>query len=100
MLHELPLESGSISINGSISYASQDAWIFAGTVRQNILFGEEYNKNRYETVVKTCALVKDFNQLEMGDLTIIGERGASLSGGQRARIKYKAVNWMVFKCCT
>lgn len=87
LLRELPLESGSISIEGSVSYASQEPWVFAGTVRQNILFGEEYDKDRYEAVVKTCALIKDFDQLENGDRTVIGERGASLSGGQRARIK-------------
>lgn len=86
-MRELPLESGSISINGSVSYASQEPWVFAGTVRQNILFGEEYDKERYEAVVKTCALLKDFDQLENGDRTVIGERGASLSGGQKARIK-------------
>lgn len=87
LLRELPLETGSISINGTISYASQESWIFAGTVRQNILFGQEYKRERYNAVVKTCALVKDFDQFENGDQTIIGERGASLSGGQRARLK-------------
>lgn len=88
LLRELPLESGSISINGSLSYASQEPWVFAGSVRQNILFGEEFDRERYDAVVKTCALVKDFEQLENGDRTIIGERGASLSGGQKARVKY------------
>lgn len=62
-------------------------WIFAGTVRQNILFGEEYDDDRYRAVVKCCALLQDFEQLESGDRTVIGERGASLSGGQKARIK-------------
>lgn len=62
-------------------------WIFAGTVRQNILFGEEYDEDRYNAVVKSCALLQDFIQLEDGDKTLIGERGASLSGGQKARIK-------------
>lgn len=87
LLGELPLESGSIDVNGSLSYASQEAWVFAGSVRQNILFGEEYDAERYDAVVKTCALVKDFEQMENGDRTIIGDRGASLSGGQKARIK-------------
>lgn len=88
ILRELPLESGSINISGSISYASQEPWIFAASVRQNILFGQEYDQERYNAVVRTCALRKDFEQLENGDRTIIGERGASLSGGQKARIKY------------
>lgn len=87
ILRELPVESGSISIHGSISYASQEPWIFAASARQNILFGKKYDRDRYNAVVRTCALAKDFEQFENGDLTIVGERGASLSGGQKARIK-------------
>lgn len=88
ILRELPLESGSISIDGTISYASQEPWVFAASVRQNILFGQEYDRERYNVVVRCCALQKDFEQFENGDLTLIGERGASVSGGQKARIKY------------
>lgn len=87
LLREMPLESGSISISGSISYACQEPWVFAGSVRQNILFGQEMDRERYDAVVKTCALIKDFEQFPNGDRTIIGDRGASLSGGQKARIK-------------
>lgn len=87
LLRELPLDTGSISINGSLSYASQEPWVFAGSVRQNILFGQDYDRDRYDAVIKTCALVKDFDQLENGDRTIVGDRGASLSGGQKARLK-------------
>lgn len=87
LLHELPIECGAININGTISYASQEPWVFAGTVRQNILFGQEYEKERYDAVIKACALVRDFEQLPDGDRTVIGERGTSLSGGQKARVK-------------
>lgn len=87
ILRELPIKSGSIQVNGTISYASQEPWIFAGTVRQNILFGREYEKERYNAVVKACALATDFEQLLDGDRTVVGERGVSLSGGQKARIK-------------
>lgn len=87
ILRELPLDSGSINVNGSISYASQEPWVFAASVRQNILFGEEYDRDRYNAVIRTCALDKDFEQFKNGDLTIVGERGASISGGQKARIK-------------
>lgn len=86
-LHELPLQSGSIKINGTISYASQEPWTFAASVRQNILFGQEFDRERYDAVVECCALTKDFEQLENGDLTLIGDRGASMSGGQKARVK-------------
>lgn len=87
LLRELPLESGSIHVNGTISYAAQEPWVFAGSVRQNILFGLDMDRERYDAVVKACALLKDFDQFEFRDMTIIGERGASLSGGQKARIK-------------
>ncbi|XP_054726613.1 probable multidrug resistance-associated protein lethal(2)03659 [Anastrepha obliqua] len=86
IIGELPVESGSITVNGSYSYASQEPWLFTGTVRQNILFGLPMDKIRYHTVVKKCALERDFELLPFGDKTIVGERGASLSGGQKARI--------------
>lgn len=86
LLGELPIQSGTVTLHGSSSYASQQPWLFTGTVRNNILFGQIYDKRRYNEVVKCCALAKDFEQLPNGDKTIVGERGASLSGGQRARI--------------
>lgn len=87
LLRELPLESGSIRVNGTISYACQEPWIFAGSVRQNILFGQEMDRARYNAVLKSCDLNKDLQSFKNSDLTMIGERGASLSGGQKARIK-------------
>lgn len=86
ILQELPLFDGSLSVNGEISYASQEPWLFAGSVRTNILFGLPYDKLRYKTVVKKCALERDFTLLPYGDKTMVGDRGVSLSGGQRARI--------------
>lgn len=58
----------------------------SGSVRQNILFGRPYVRSRYRQVVKVCALARDFTLLPYGDKTIVGERGISLSGGQRARV--------------
>ncbi|XP_014088878.3 probable multidrug resistance-associated protein lethal(2)03659 isoform X1 [Bactrocera oleae] len=86
ILGELPVDSGSITVHGSYSYASQEPWLFTGSIRQNILFGLPMDKHRYRTVVKKCALERDFELLPHGDKTIVGERGASLSGGQKARI--------------
>ncbi|EDW77876.2 uncharacterized protein Dwil_GK24718 [Drosophila willistoni] len=85
ILGELSPESGSVKVNGRYSYASQEPWLFNGSVRDNILFGLPMDKQRYRTVVRKCALERDF-QLLGGDKTIVGERGAGLSGGQRARI--------------
>lgn len=56
-LEELKLHNGDIKVNGSIAYAAQQPWIFSGTVRQNILFGKEYNNKKYKTVIKACDLI-------------------------------------------
>ena len=86
LLKELPIESGNIVTNGSISYSPQDPWNFNESVRNNILFGAEYNEQLYRNVVEVCALKRDFKLMPAGDQTLVGERGISLSGGQKARI--------------
>lgn len=88
ILKELPLICGSMGINGTISYACQESWIFTSSVRQNITFGQPMDRTRYDEVIQCTALKKDFAQFGTGDMTVVGENGAGLSGGQRARIKY------------
>ncbi|XP_025056144.1 multidrug resistance-associated protein 4 isoform X5 [Alligator sinensis] len=86
VLGEVPKDEGLINVRGRIAYVSQQPWVFSGTVRSNILFDKEYVKEKYEKVLKVCALKKDMELLEDGDLTIIGDRGATLSGGQKSRV--------------
>ncbi|XP_021561645.1 multidrug resistance-associated protein 4, partial [Carlito syrichta] len=86
VLGELPPSEGLVRVHGRIAYVSQQPWVFSGTVRSNILFGKKYEKERYERVIKACALKKDLQLLEDGDLTVIGDRGTTLSGGQKARV--------------
>lgn len=86
LLKELPVKSGKMEVEGKISYASQEAWLFAASVKQNILFGEAYNEERYQKVVEVCALKSDFALLPYGDKTLVGEKGKALSGGQKARV--------------
>ncbi|XP_056642945.1 probable multidrug resistance-associated protein lethal(2)03659 [Diorhabda sublineata] len=86
IMKELELQSGSVNVKGSVSYASQEPWLFGGSVRQNILFGQEFNQQKYDEVVRVCALQRDFTLFPHGDRTLAGERGVTLSGGQRARI--------------
>lgn len=87
LLKELPVIGGSIGIDGAISYACQENWIFASTIRQNITFGQPMDRSRYDAVVQCTDLKKDFEQLSDGDLTVVGENGTGLSGGQKSRIK-------------
>uniref|UniRef100_A0A8B9P5N0 ATP-binding cassette, sub-family C (CFTR/MRP), member 10 n=1 Tax=Apteryx owenii TaxID=8824 RepID=A0A8B9P5N0_APTOW len=66
--------------------ATQEPWIQFTSVRENILFGKEYDARLYEKVVEACALSKDLDILPAGDQTEVGENGVTLSGGQKARI--------------
>ncbi|XP_022919142.2 probable multidrug resistance-associated protein lethal(2)03659 [Onthophagus taurus] len=86
ILQELPLLEGDLHVYGSISYASQDPWLFGGSIRDNILFGQPFKSDRYQKVTKVCALERDFSLFQHGDMTLVGERGVTLSGGQKARI--------------
>ncbi|KAF9536563.1 hypothetical protein EC957_010429 [Mortierella hygrophila] len=93
LLGELPLVSGSLALaknsqgkHLNMSYSAQSPWIFAGTIRSNILFGSKFDQKRYDEVIKACELTRDLSLLPKGDETIIGEKGVTLSGGQRARV--------------
>ncbi|XP_057686609.1 multidrug resistance-associated protein 4 [Corythoichthys intestinalis] len=86
ILGELPVEKGAMKVKGQLTYAAQQPWVFPGTIRGNILFGKEMDLRKYERVLRACALKRDLELLPDGDLTLIGDRGATLSGGQKARI--------------
>lgn len=68
------------------SYASQDALIVPGTVRENIVFGLEYKETQYRDVLAACALLPDLARMKSNDQTMLGEKGSTLSGGQKQRI--------------
>lgn len=88
ILGEINLVSGKLRLHvNSISYAPQSPWIFADTIRANILLGKAMNEERYKTVIKACCLHIDLQNFgSAGDLLMIGDKGVNLSGGQRARI--------------
>uniref|UniRef100_A0A8C7MYR0 Multidrug resistance-associated protein 4 n=1 Tax=Oncorhynchus kisutch TaxID=8019 RepID=A0A8C7MYR0_ONCKI len=83
ILGELTPDKGVVKFKGELTYASQQPWIFPGTIRSNILFGKALHPQKYERVLRACALKR---LLPDGDLEVIGDRGATLSGGQKARV--------------
>uniref|UniRef100_A0A674F5S8 Multidrug resistance-associated protein 4 n=1 Tax=Salmo trutta TaxID=8032 RepID=A0A674F5S8_SALTR len=86
ILGELTPDKGVVKFKGELTYASQQPWIFPGTIRSNILFGKALHPQKYERVLRACALKRDMELLPDGDLEVIGDRGATLSGGQKARV--------------
>ncbi|KAL7574291.1 hypothetical protein ACA910_012537 [Epithemia clementina (nom. ined.)] len=85
---ELAVTSGSIyrKPNQTLAYAAQDPWIMDGSIQENILMGHPYNAEWYATVIESCSLSLDFDELRDADQTLVGDRGVQLSGGQRARV--------------
>jgi ATP-binding cassette, subfamily C (CFTR/MRP), member 1 len=77
---------GTVTLSGNCGYAAQQSWIKNATIRENILFGLEFDETRYLTTIRDCALERDLEMFDDGDLTQIGERGINLSGGQKQRI--------------
>ncbi|XP_028989330.1 ATP-binding cassette sub-family C member 3 isoform X3 [Betta splendens] len=86
LLGEMEKLEGEVSIQGSVAYVPQQAWIQNATLRDNILFGKPYNEKKYRCVLEACALTPDLEVLPGGDMTEIGEKGINLSGGQRQRV--------------
>lgn len=86
ILREVYVKFDKMKLNGSISYAPQEAWTFNASIRENILFGRPFDRERYQKVLVASTLDRDMKILPHGDMTLVGERGVALSGGQRARV--------------
>ncbi|XP_058891574.1 multidrug resistance-associated protein 1-like isoform X2 [Acipenser ruthenus] len=86
LLGEMEKKNGRVSLQGSVAYVPQQAWIQNATLRDNIVFGQERKERWYQQVVEACALVDDLEILPAGDETEIGEKGLNLSGGQKQRV--------------
>jgi len=86
IMGETFIGSGELTVGGSVAFVEQEPWIITGTIRDNICVGQEYQEQLYEGVVEACGLVEDLESMQHGDLTLVGEKGNTLSGGQKARI--------------
>ncbi|KAH8832602.1 P-loop containing nucleoside triphosphate hydrolase protein [Flagelloscypha sp. PMI_526] len=86
IIGEMVRSEGEVVLKGTIAYAPQTPWIQSATVRENIVFGHVWDEEFYQLVLEACALLPDLAIMKDGDQTVVGEKGITLSGGQRARI--------------
>lgn len=87
ILGEVELLSGSVYVeSGYTGYCDQTAWIWNGTIKENIMGGSPVGMTWYDAVITACLLKKDFEQLPHGDQTSVGSNGGNLSGGQKQRV--------------
>ncbi|XP_045354278.1 ATP-binding cassette sub-family C member 10 isoform X2 [Leopardus geoffroyi] len=85
-LHRLHGRVAVWGLSKGFGLATQEPWIQFATIRDNILFGKKFDAQLYQKVLEACALSDDLSILPAGDQTEVGEKGVTLSGGQRARI--------------
>ncbi len=82
-VHRGVVDSGSTGVG----YCTQQPWLLADTIRENIVFGEQFHLQHYLDTISDCALIRDLERLRDGDLSVLGDTdGIQLSGGQRQRI--------------
>ena len=86
ILGELWRNRGEVVVRGRVAYVAQSPWVMNASVRENIVFGHRWDPEFYDLTVEACALLDDFKIMPDGDQTEVGERGISLSGGQKARL--------------
>ncbi|KHN95796.1 ABC transporter family protein [Metarhizium album ARSEF 1941] len=78
--------NGDVVFGASRAFCPQYAWIQNTTLQNNITFGKGMDRDWYRQVVQACALQADLDMLPNGDQTEIGERGITISGGQKQRL--------------
>ncbi|KAF8071690.1 ABC protein [Lyophyllum atratum] len=86
LIGEMRHAGGKFSFGGRVAYCPQTAWIQNASLRDNILFGQAFDEDRYWRVINESCLLRDLQLLPDGDLTEIGEKGINLSGGQKQRV--------------
>ena len=84
--YHIYFSNSKIILNGELSYFSQQSWVMTDTVKNNIIFNNEFDEKKYREVVSVCELENDFFDFANGDKTEINSTSANVSGGQKARI--------------
>lgn len=88
-MHWLPASPDSwynLPRSAGVAYAAQESWVLNETIRENIIFDTPFDEARYKKVLYQCALEADLGLFQAGDKTEVGEKGLTLSGGQKARL--------------
>eukprot|EP00731_Ephydatia_muelleri_P022369 Em0014g960a len=98
VLGELHPVHGTVDVKGKIAYASQDPWLFTGTLRENVLFGCPLYVDWYDAVLDACALHQDIEQLPNGDLTLIGERGVDVEWRTEGKVDAVVAQHIFERC--
>lgn len=78
--------ASKVTIAGSVAYCAQSPWIMNASVKENVTFGHRFDQGYYDLTIEACQLAQDLEILPDGDETQVGEKGISLSGGQKARL--------------
>jgi len=86
IMRELNLVSGTLKLGGTLAYCEQDPWINSLSIKDNIIMGKPFDPELFQRVIEACALETDIQNLKFKEETMVGERGVTLSGGQKARI--------------
>ncbi|KAJ7457054.1 multidrug resistance-associated ABC transporter [Mycena latifolia] len=86
LIGEMRKTAGTVKFGGTLAYVPQTAWIRNATLRQNVIFGQEEDEEKFRQIIHACSLEHDLEVLPHGEETEIGERGINLSGGQKARV--------------
>lgn len=76
-----------VTMRGDVGYCPQEAWLSKGTLKDAVIFGREYDEDRYKMSIYDAGLDEDISSGSLSDDTEVGEGGSSLSGGQRARVQ-------------
>jgi ATP-binding cassette subfamily C (CFTR/MRP) protein 1 len=87
ILGEIKPSGGSIAVSTPfIAYCAQSPWLPNGRIRDLILGANTFDAPWYEKIIAMCDLESDFSQMPDNDLTVVGNRGIVLSGGQKHRV--------------
>ena len=102
IMGQIKKTSGEISVYGSCGYVPQEPWLINASLRDNIIFGNEYDEHRYSDVVRICGLTRDLMMMSNGDESIVSDLNLSISQRQRlslARCIYHNPDILLLEDC-